>query len=86
MHGTDDTRIVHESPFADWFATQDIPRGVSMCDRSSDAKITVAPPAEWGRHWSWNVTENGKGIYFRRTAEPGGSGRATEGSEHARDQ
>jgi hypothetical protein len=28
------------------------------------------PPAEWGRHWSWNVTEDGKGVYFKRTDLP----------------
>ena len=65
---------------------EDVSRGVSLYDRSSDAKITFAPPAEWGRHSSWNLTEDGKGICLRRNAEPGESGRATEGSEHARDQ
>jgi hypothetical protein len=86
MQGTDETRIVHESPFTDWFVTQDMPRGVSLCDRNSNEKIVVEPPAEWGRGWRWNLTEDGTGIYFRRNAEPSESGRATEGSEHARDQ
>ena len=69
MHAADEPIIIHKSPFADWFATQDIARGVSLYDRSSDAKIAVEPPAEWGRHWSWNVTEDGKGICLRRTAK-----------------
>ena len=50
MHGTNESRIFHKSPFADWFATQDVARGVTIYDRSSDTKIAVAPPAEWGRH------------------------------------
>jgi hypothetical protein len=58
--------IVHHSPFPDWFATQDTSRGVWLCDRTSDRKILVEPPAEWGRHWAWNLTEDGTGIYFRR--------------------
>lgn len=59
--------VIHESPFTDWFATQDIARGVTIYDRSSGEKIVVKPPAKWGRQWSWNVTEDGKGIYFKRT-------------------
>jgi hypothetical protein len=31
----------------------------------------VEPPAEWGRDWSWNITEDGGGIYFRRTGQAG---------------
>jgi len=69
MYGTNEPIVIHESPFAHWFATQDVARGVSLHDRRSDAKIAVEPPAEWGWHWSWNVTEDGQGIYFRRTAE-----------------
>jgi len=60
--------IIHKSPFSDWFATQDTSsRGVWLCDRASDQKVKVEPPAEWGRHWSWNLTEDGTGVYFRRT-------------------
>jgi len=60
--------IVHESPFPEWYATQDV-RGVWLCDRTSDQKVKVEPPPEWGRHWSWNLTEDGTGVYFRKTAQ-----------------
>ena len=64
---TDQDRRIHLSPFADWYATQDAPtRCVWLCDKTSDRKVKVEPPTEWGRHWSWNVTEDGRGIYFRR--------------------
>lgn len=63
-----DDRIIHQSPFPDWFATQDV-RGVWLCDRTSDRKVKFEPPPAWGRDWSWNVTEDGTGIYFRRTSE-----------------
>ena len=58
--------IVHRSPFPDWFATQDTSRGVWLCDKASEQKVKVEPPLEWGRHWSWNVTEDGTGVYFKR--------------------
>jgi hypothetical protein len=63
---TDEDRRIHPSPWPQWFATQDTSRGVLLCDRTSDRKVKVEPPAEWGRNWSWNVTEDGSGIYFRR--------------------
>jgi hypothetical protein len=60
--------VVHPSPWPDWYATQDTSsRGVWLCDKTSDRKVLVQPPAEWGRHWTWNVTEDGRGICFRRT-------------------
>ena len=62
--------IIHRSPFSDWYATQDTSFGVWLCDRASDQKVKVEPPAEWGAHWTWNVTEDGAGIYFRRTTKP----------------
>ena len=65
----DENCIIHLSPFKDWYADQDVSRGVSFHDRATGRKVTVEPPAEWGRHWSWNLTEDGKGIYFRRTNE-----------------
>jgi hypothetical protein len=57
--------VTHKSPFVEWIATQDASRGVWLCDKASDRKVKVEPPAEWGRRWSWNVTKDGKGIYFR---------------------
>jgi hypothetical protein len=62
----DENCIVHLSPYSDWYADQDVSRGVSFYDKATGRKVTVEPPAEWGRNWSWNVTEDGKGIYFRR--------------------
>ena len=67
---TDEDCRIHPSPFTDWYATQDTSRGVWLCDKASDRKILVQPPTEWGRHWSWNLTEDGSGIYFRRTGLP----------------
>jgi hypothetical protein len=40
---------------------------VWLCDKTTEEKVKVEPPAEWGRNWSWNITEDGKGVYFRRT-------------------
>jgi hypothetical protein len=64
---TDEDRRICPSPFPEWYATQDASsRGVWLCDKASDRKILVEPPAEWGRHWSWNVTEDGTGVYLGR--------------------
>ena len=63
---SEDDRIVHRSPWREWYATQDGSCGVWLCDKASERKVKVEPPVEWGRHWSWNVTEDGTGIYFKR--------------------
>jgi len=63
---TDQEHVIHKSPFPVWYASQDTSRGVWLCDRTSDRKVLVQPPTEWGRHWSWNLTEDGSGIYFTR--------------------
>ena len=69
---TDRNQRIHPTPFSDWFASQDTSgRGVWICDRTSDEKIKVEPPTEWGAHWSWNVTEDGKGVCFVRTGLAG---------------
>jgi hypothetical protein len=68
---TEGDRWMHLSPFREWYATQDASsRGVWICDKASDRKVKVEPPAAWGRHWSWNVTEDGKGVCFKRTDLP----------------
>ena len=64
---TDNDRIIHKSPFSEWYATQDASCGVWLCDKTNDQKIKIEPPAQWEAHWTWNVTEDGMGIYFRRT-------------------
>ena len=51
------------------YAAQDGSRGVWLCDKASDRSVKVEPPAAWGRHWSWNLTEDGSGIYFRHTSD-----------------
>ena len=66
---TEDDRRIHPSPFREWYATQDTSRGVWLCDKASERKVKVEPPAEWGRYWGWNVTEDGRGIYFERTTQ-----------------
>jgi hypothetical protein len=63
----DEDRRIHLSPWHDWYSTQDASsRGVWLCDKASEQKVKVEPPTEWGRHWSWSVTEDGTGIYFKR--------------------
>jgi len=64
---TDNDRIIHKSPFSEWYATQDASCGVWLCDKTNDQKIKIEPPAQWEAHWTWNVTEDGMGIYFKRT-------------------
>ena len=64
-------RRIHPSPYPQWYATQDTSaRGVWLCDKASDRKVLVEPPAEWGRHWAWNLTEDGKGVGRERTDIP----------------
>ena len=58
-----------ETPRPTPHATQDGSRGVWLCDKASERKVKVEPPAEWGRYWTWNVTEDGTGIYFERTTQ-----------------
>jgi hypothetical protein len=66
-----DDQVIHESPYADWYATQDASsRAVWICDKGSDRKVLVEPPTEWGRHWAWNVTEDGKAVCFRWERKP----------------
>jgi hypothetical protein len=63
---TDDPNLrIHLSPYVDWYATQDV-ACVWICDRHSEQRVKFEPPAEWGRHWSWNITEDGSGIYMKR--------------------
>jgi hypothetical protein len=63
-------RLIHRSPFSNWYATQDTSRGVWLCDKTSDRKVKMEPPADGEAHWTWNLTEDGMGIYFRRTMTP----------------
>jgi len=68
---TDPNLLIHPSPFTDRYATQDISTsGVWLCDKTSDHKVLVQPPVDWGRHWSWNITLDGKGINIKRIDEP----------------
>ncbi len=62
-----DSLVVHKTPWPSWYADQD-GRALWIHDRTSGQKIKVEPPAEWGRHWAWNVTEDGEGNCFRRTS------------------
>ena len=64
---TNEDRRIHLSPFPDWYADQDTSAGgVWLYDKTSERKVLVQPPAEWGRHWSWNLTQDGTGIYVKR--------------------
>ncbi len=69
---TDQDFRIHPSPFSDWYATQDTSaRGVWLCDRVTEEKIKLEPPAEWGRDWAWNITEDGRAVCFQRTGQAG---------------
>ena len=57
--------IIHQAPWQYWCASQDVARGVVLYNRTNDEKVEVEPPPKWGRHWRWNLTEDGLGIYFR---------------------
>jgi hypothetical protein len=57
---------VHQSPWPDWFATQESLAGVFLCDKASDERMFIAPPKEWDRNWAWNLTEDGTGIVLHR--------------------
>jgi len=57
---------IHKSPWPEWFATQDSLTGVVICSKTTGEKVVVEPPRDWGRHWAWNITEDGTGIVIRR--------------------
>jgi len=65
---TADQRM-YPSPFSEWTASQDTSCNCLLIhDTASDQQVKVEPPADWGRDWTWSVTEDGRGIHFRRTA------------------
>jgi hypothetical protein len=57
----------HESPWADWYATQESITAVVICNKETAEKVVVEPPQEWGRKWAWNILEDGSGIVMHRT-------------------
>ncbi len=59
----------HASPWDedDCFYSQDGSRGVWCCHKLTGQKIKFEPPAEWGTHWRWNLSEIGSGIMFYKT-------------------
>jgi hypothetical protein len=58
--------VIHKAPWpTDWYVTQDAVRGVLFRKRDSGEHVKVEPPSAWGRRWSWNLTEDGSGVYFR---------------------
>jgi len=58
---------IHKSPWPEWIATQESLAGVSIVSKTTGEQVMVEPPKEWGRHWAWNITEDGTGIVMRRT-------------------
>ena len=58
---------IHLSPWPDWFATQESLSGVTIDNKATGEKVLVEPPKEWGRNWSWNLTEDGSGIVMVRS-------------------
>ena len=63
---SDPDSVIHRSPFSDWYATQHDNHSVWICDKISNEKIQVEPPADWGSAWAWNIDESGAGIVMRR--------------------
>ena len=59
--------VIHPSPWPEWLATQEDHRSVWIQKKDGMDKVKVEPPAAWGRHWAWNITEDGSGILMRRT-------------------
>lgn len=50
----------------EWYVTQ-FGRRVEVRQKMTYRTLQAfEPPAEWGRHWAWNVDSQGKGIYFIR--------------------
>ena len=41
----DQDAVTHSSPWPEWFASQHDNRSVWICDKASDQKIKVEPPA-----------------------------------------
>jgi len=64
---SDADKVIHPSPWLEWLGTQSDTHSVWICDKTSDERIKVEPPADWGNAWAWNVTEDGTGILMRRT-------------------
>ena len=58
--------VTHPSPWPDWFATQENCRSVLICNKASEEKVKVEPPADWGSNWAWNINDTGAGIVMRR--------------------
>ncbi len=58
---------IHKSPWSSWYADQ-VGRAVWIHDKASNRKTKLEPPADWGGHWQWNITEDGTGIFFRRVS------------------
>ena len=58
----------------DWYVTQ-VGRSVEVRDRGTHEVLqVVSPPSEWGRHWDWNVTPDGTGVYLRYNGPDGPQG------------
>lgn len=62
---SDANTVIHPSPWPDWLATQE-GRSVWICNKASEERVRVEPPADWGSDWAWNITEDGTGIVMRR--------------------
>ena len=58
--------IIHESPFVDWYADQDVSRGVSLCDKAIGRKVTRATAEAATRQCQPSCNERAK-----RTSEEG---------------
>ena len=62
-----ETRITHPVDFETCYVTQRGRSVVVVKKGELDAQGMFAPPQAWGDSWSWNVLEDGSGIYLRRT-------------------
>ncbi len=55
--------VFHTIGFKGWEVTQN-GRSLLITDKSDGHTIELAPPEQWGRNWTWNLTDDG--IFFKR--------------------
>ena len=68
MTGRHDDSLIHFRRFPTGTPPRTFPRRMAL-RQGKRPEGQVVPPADWGRHWTWNVTEDGTGIYFKRAFE-----------------
>ncbi len=69
--------VVHEFPLGSEHFVAQAGRSVQIFKRVEGNSFSVdlrepvkvfSPPEKWGKHWAWNIREDGSGIVFIHTA------------------